>query len=311
MGMTGVYGKPKDRAEMIRLVHHALDLGITHFDTAEAYGPLANEALLGEAFVGKRDRVVIATKFGFAIDPVTGARSGGTNSKPDQIRAATEGCLKRLGTDHIDLLYQHRVDPSVPIEDVAGAVKNLIAAGKVRHFGMSEASVATIRRAHGVQPVAAVQSEYSLWWREPEAQLLPALEDMGIGFVPFSPLGAGFLSGTLTDAGALEKGDFRTMVPRFSPEALRQNMALVEIVKALAATYGATPSQIALAWLLARKPWIAPIPGTTNPDRLAENCGAVALAATPDFLTAVEKAVAGFTPTGARLPEAVLAMTGL
>lgn len=311
MSMSSGYGPPADRGEMIRLVHAAHDHGVTHFDTAEAYGPFANEELLGEALRPIRERVVVATKFGFDIDPATGARTGGANSRPEHIRQVAEASLKRLRTDHIDLFYQHRVDPAVPIEDVAGTVKELIAAGKVKHFGLSEAAVGTIRRAHAVQPVAAVQSEYSLFWRGPEKELLPALEELGIGFVPFSPLGAGFLTGTIDQNTQFHPTDFRNLVPRFSPEARKANMALVALVQAVAARKGATPAQLALAWLLAQKPWVAPIPGTTKLHRLEENLGAVNVELTAADLQEIDAASSALQLEGARLPEAALQMTGL
>lgn len=311
MGMSGVYGPGVERADMIRLIRDAHDRGVTHFDTAEAYGPFANEDLLGEALEPIRDKVVIATKFGFDIDLATGARNGGTNSRPDHIKAVVEAQLKRLRTDHIDLLYQHRVDPAVPIEDVAGAVRDLIAEGKVGHFGLSEAGIQTIRRAHAVQPVTAVQSEYSLFWRGPEVELLPLLEELGIGFVPFSPLGAGFLTGKIDESTTFEAGDFRNFVPRFSPEARKANMALVEVVKRVATRKAATPAQVALGWLLAQKPWIAPIPGTTKLHRLDDNLGAVDLDLTEADLAEIDAGTALITVQGERLPEAVLKMTGL
>jgi len=311
MSMTSAYGPAADKAEMIKLIRSAHDLGITHFDTAEAYGPLANEELLGEALQPIREQVVIATKFGFAIDPETGKRGPGTNSRPEHIKAAAHACLKRLRTDYIDLFYQHRVDPDVPIEDAAGAVQELIAQGKVKHFGMSEAGVRTIRRAHAVQPVTAVQSEYSLFWRGPEAELLPTLEELGIGFVPFSPLGAGFLTGKIDENTTFDATDFRNIVPRFSPEARKANMALVDLVKGVAERKGATPAQIALAWLLAQKPWIVPIPGTTKLSRLQENIGAVNVELTGNDLKQIEEAASLLKLEGARLPEAVLKMTGL
>lgn len=311
MGMSGVYGPGVARADMIRLIRDAHDRGVTLFDTAEAYGPFANEALLGEALEPIRDKVIIATKFGFDIDLATGARSGGTNSRPDHIKPVVEAQLKRLRTDHIDLLYQHRVDPAVPIEDVAGAVRDLIAAGKVGHFGLSEAGIQTIRRAHAVQPVTAVQSEYSLFWRGPELDLLPLLEDLGIGFVPFSPLGAGFLTGKIDESTTFKASDFRNLVPRFSPESRKANMALVEVVKRVATRKGATPAQVALGWLLAQKPWIAPIPGTTKLHRLDENLGAVDLDLTEVDLAEIDAGAALVTVQGERLPEAVLKMTGL
>jgi aryl-alcohol dehydrogenase-like predicted oxidoreductase len=309
MGMTGVYGAPVDRSDMIRLIQDAHDRGVTFFDTAEAYGPFTNEALLGEALQPIRDKVVIATKFGFDIDLETGARKGGTNSRPERIKAVAEAALKRLKTDRIDLFYQHRVDPAVPIEDVAGAVRDLIAAGKVGHFGLSEVGVQTIRRAHAVQPVTAVQSEYSLFWRGPETGLLSVLEELGIGFVPFSPLGAGFLTGKIDETTTFEAGDFRNFVPRLAPEARKANMALVEVVKAVAARKGATPAQVALGWLLAQKPWIVPIPGTTKLHRLEENLGAVDLDLTAADLAEIDAEAAKIEVQGDRLPEAVLKMT--
>ncbi len=311
MGMSSAYGPAADKGEMIKLIHAAYDLGVTHFDTAEAYGPFANEELVGEALQPIRAQVTIATKFGFDIDLETGQRTGGTNSKPDHIKAVADACLRRLRTDHIDLFYQHRVDPGVPIEDVAGAVKELIAQGKVKHFGMSEAGVQTIRRAHAVQPVTAVQSEYSLFYRGPEAELLPALEELGIGFVPFSPLGAGFLAGKIDENTKFDPTDFRNFVPRFTPEARKANMVLVELVKSVAERKGATPAQVALAWLLAQKPWIVPIPGTTKLHRLEENLGAVDLELTEADLKQINEASSGLKLEGARLPEAVLKMTGL
>jgi aryl-alcohol dehydrogenase-like predicted oxidoreductase len=311
MGMTGVYGSAGDRSEMTQLIHDAHDLGVTFFDTAEAYGPFANEELLGEALRPIRDKVVIATKFGFDIDLETGARSGGTNSRPEHVKAVAEAALKRLKTDRIDLFYQHRVDPAVPIEDVAGAVKQLIAEGKVKHFGLSEAGVQTIRRAHAVQPVTAVQSEFSLFWRAPEAELLPALEQLGIGFVPFSPLGAGFLTGKIDENTAFDPTDFRNHVPRFTPEARKANMALVSVVKAVADRKGATQAQVALAWLLAKKPWIVPIPGTTKLHRVEENLESADLEMTPNDLAEIDAEVSKIEVRGERLPEASLKMTGL
>ncbi|MDW9570885.1 aldo/keto reductase [Sinorhizobium meliloti] len=310
MGMTGVYGGSADKGEMIKLIHDAHDRGVTFFDTAEAYGPFANEALLGEALQPIRDKVVIATKFGFDIDLETGARSGGTNSRPEHVKAVAVAALKRLKTDRIDLFYQHRVDLNVPIEDVAGAVGDLIAEGKVKHFGLSEAGVQTIRRAHAVQPVTAVQSEYSLFWRGPEADLLPVLEELGIGFVPFSPLGAGFLTGKIDENTKFEQGDFRNLVPRFSTEARKANMALVRVVNGVADRKGATPAQVALAWLLAQKPWIVPIPGTTKLHRLEENLGALDLELTADELADIDAEASKVEVQGERLPEAVLKMTG-
>jgi len=310
MGMTGVYGPATDRPAMIELLRAAVGRGVNFFDTAEVYGPFANEELLGEALAPLRGQVVIATKFGFDVDQQTGARTGRLNSRPAHIKAVAEAALKRLKIDAIDLFYQHRVDPDVPIEEVAGAVKELIAAGKVRHFGMSEAAVATIRRAHAVQPVTAVQSEYSLWWREPEVELLPTLEALGIGFVPFSPLGAGFLTGKMDAHTRFDKSDFRSAVPRFAPEALQANLALVDLLRTVAARKQATPAQVALAWLLAQKPWIIPIPGTTKLARLDENLGAIELELSPDELRDIDLAASKITLEGARLPESVLAMTG-
>ena len=310
MGMSSAYGPAADRQEMIGFIRAAHERGVTLFDTAEAYGPFANEELVGEALAPIRDKVVIATKFGFDIDPETGQRRGGTNSRPEHIVAVADAALKRLKTDRIDLFYQHRVDPDVPIEDVAGALKDLIAAGKVKHFGLSEAGVHTIRRAHAVQPVTAVQSEYSLFWRGPEAELLPTLQELGIGFVPFSPLGAGFLTGKIDENTKFDPTDFRNSVPRFSPEARKANMALVDIVKAVAARKGATPAQVALAWLLAQKPWIVPIPGTTKLHRLEENLGAIGVRLTADDLQEITTALSTFQAQGERLPEAALKMTG-
>jgi aryl-alcohol dehydrogenase-like predicted oxidoreductase len=311
MGMSAAYGPASDKGEMVKLIRAAHDLGVTHFDTAEAYGPFANEELVGEALEPVRDQVTIATKFGFDIDLETGKRSGGTNSRPEHVKAVAEASLKRLRTDCIDLFYQHRVDPSVPIEDVAGAVKELIAQGKVKHFGMSEAGVQTIRRGHAVQSITAVQSEYSLFWRGPESELLPILQELGIGFVPFSPLGAGFLTGKIDENTKFDPTDFRNLVPRFSPEARKANMVLVDLVKALAERKGATAAQVALAWLLAQKPWIVPIPGTTKLNRLEENLGAVNVELTEDDLTQINEAASRMKLEGARLPEAVLKMTGL
>lgn len=311
MGMTSAYGPPADKSAMVELIRRAHDLGVTHFDTAEAYGPFVNETLLGEALVPIRDQVVIATKFGFNINPDTGERGPGTNSQPAHIRRVAEDALKRLKTDRIDLFYQHRVDPAVPIEDVAGAVKDLIAEGKVKHFGLSEAGVQTIRRAHAVQPVAAVQSEYSLFWRGPEAELFPALDELGIGFVPFTPLGAGFLTGKIDETTTFDATDFRNLVPRLAPEARKANMALVEIVKDVAAAKGATPAQIALAWILAQRSGISPIPGTTKLHRLEENLGAAEVILTADELSGLASALNQIEVKGARLPEAVLKMSGL
>jgi len=310
MSMSALYGPPADKGEMIKLIRTAHDRGVTLFDTAESYGPFANEELVGEALQPIRDKSVIATKFGFDIDLETGERRGGTNSRPEHIKRVAEACLKRLRTDHIDLFYQHRVDPEVPIEDVAGAVKELIADGKVKYFGLSEAGIKTIRRAHAVQPITAVQSEYSLFWRGPEVELLPTLEELGIGFVPFSPLGAGFLTGKIDENTKFDPTDFRNNVPRFSPEARKANMVLVDMVKAAADRKGATPAQVALAWLLAQRPWIVPIPGTTKLHRLDENLGAVNVELTEDDLKQIDEAASKLTLLGARLPEAALKMTG-
>jgi aryl-alcohol dehydrogenase-like predicted oxidoreductase len=311
MGMSSAYGPAADKGEMIKLIRAAHDLGVTHFDTAEAYGPFVNEELVGEALQPIRDKVAIATKFGFDIDLETGARRGGTNSRPGHIKQVANAALKRLRTDTIDLFYQHRVDPNVPIEDVAGALKELISEGKVKHFGMSEAAVQTIRRAHAVQPVTAVQSEYSLFFRGPETELLPALEELGIGFVPFSPLGAGFLTGKIDENTRFDPTDFRNMVPRFTAEARKANMVLVDLVKSVAERKKATPAQIALAWLLAQKPWIVPIPGTTKPHRLEENLGAANVELSEADLKQIDEASSSMKLEGARLPEAVLKMTGL
>ncbi len=310
MSMSSAYGPPADRQEMITLIRAAHDRGVTLFDTAEAYGPFANEELVGEALAPIRNNVIIATKFGFDIDLETGARRGGTDSRPEHIKAVTEASLKRLRTDRIDLLYQHRVDPAVPIEDVAGTVKELIAEGKVKHFGLSEAGVQTIRRAHAVQPVAAVQSEYSLFWRGPDAELLPLLEELGIGFVPFSPLGAGFLTGKIDENTKFDPADFRNLVPRFSPEARKANFALVGMIKGVAERKQATPAQVALAWLLAQKPWIVPIPGTTKLHRLEENLGSIDLKLTFADLKEINEAVSKIQVQGERLPETALKMTG-
>ena len=311
MSMTSAYGPAADKVEMIKLMRDAHGRGVTFFDTAEAYGPFKNEELVGEALEPIRDKVVIATKFGFNIDPETGERRSGTNSRPEHIKLVAEGALKRLRTDHIDLLYQHRVDPQVPIEDVAGTVKNLIAEGKVKHFGLSEAGVQTIRRAHAVQAVSAVQSEYSLFWRGPESELLPTLEELGIGFVPFSPLGAGFLTGQINEKTKFDPTDFRNHVPRFSPEARKANMALVDLVKDAAKRKHATPAQVALAWLLAQKSWIVPIPGTTKLHRLEENIGAVEVELTDSDIAEMNEAASKLSLEGERLPEAALKMTGL
>ena len=309
MAMSSGYGPPADRTEMISLIRSAVERGVTFFDTAEAYGPFRNEELVGEALAPVRDRVVIATKFGFRID-ARGLRLDGLDSRPAHVREVAEAALRRLRVDATDLFYQHRVDPEVPIEDVAGAVKELIREGKVRHFGLSEASAQTVRRAHAVQPVTAVQSEYSLWWREPEAVLLPTLEELGIGFVPFSPLGAGFLTGKLDENTKFDSTDFRNVVPRFTPEARQANRAFVELLGRFAGGKGATPAQIALAWLLAQRPWIVPIPGTRRLERLDENLGAAAVVLTPAELREIGDAASKLAVTGARLPEGALKLTG-
>jgi len=312
MGMSFSYGPPKDRNEMIELLRAAVERGITFFDTAEAYGPFTNEELVGEALAPLRDRVVIATKFGFdnKVDPRGTKGAPKLNSRPEHIREVAEASLKRLRTDVIDLFYQHRVDPDVPIEDVAGAVKDLIQQGKVRHFGLSEAGVQTVRRAHAVQPVTALQSEYSLWFRRPEEEMLSVLEELGIGLVPYSPLGKGFLTGKIDEKTTFDKTDFRSSLPRFTPEARKANQALIDLLGSIAAKKNATPAQIALAWLLAQKPWIVPIPGTTKLQRLEENVGAVALELTPGDLREIDEAVAKITVQGARYPEMIEKMSG-
>ena len=310
MNMTGPYGPPQDSREMIALLHAAVERGVTFFDTAEGYGPLENEKLLGKAFEDIRGDVVIATKFGFEIDAKSGERLGGLNSRPEHIRTVTDAMLTRLGTDYIDLLYQHRVDPEVPIEDVAGTVKELIAEGKVRHFGLSEAGVATVRRAHAVQPVTALQSEYSLWYRGPEAEILPTLEELGIGFVPFSPLGAGFLTGKIDATTELAEDDFRSGVPRFATEYREANLALVDLIRAVATRKAATPAQIALGWLLAQKPWIVPIPGTTKLHRLEENLGGADIEFSADELADITAATSKLELVGDRLPKDFLELTG-
>jgi aryl-alcohol dehydrogenase-like predicted oxidoreductase len=311
MGMSFSYGPPKDKQQMITLLHAAVDRGITFFDTAEVYGPFTNEELLGEALSPVRDKVVIATKFGFQMNPEGKPGSHSLNSRPEHIKAVADASLKRLRIDVIDLFYQHRVDPSVPIEDVAGAVKDLIHAGKVRHFGMSEAAAKTIRRAHAVQPLTALQSEYSLWTRGPEAEIIPTLEELGIGFVPYSPLGKGFLTGKMDENTSLGKDDFRSTLPRFTPEAMRANQALVDLLTAIAKNKNATPAQIALTWLLAQKPWIVPIPGTTKLSRLDENIGALNVSLTSADLDEIESAAAAIHIEGARYPEHIEKMTGL
>jgi len=307
MGLNFAYGQAMDRQEAIALVRSAVERGVTFFDTAEAYGPFTNEEIVGEALAPFRDRVVIATKFGFTFEP-GGHR--GLSSRPAHIKAAAEASLERLKIETIDLLYQHRVDPDVPIEDVAGAVKDLIREGKVRHFGLSEPGVQTIRRAHAVQPVTAVQSEYSLWWRRPESDVLPVLEELGIGFVPFSPLGKGFLTGTINENTTFESGDFRNIVPRFTADARKANQTLVDLLRQIGERKQATPAQIALAWLLAQKPWIVPIPGTTKLHRLEENIGAAAIALTPDDLREIDNAASAITVQGERYPEHLERMTG-
>jgi aryl-alcohol dehydrogenase-like predicted oxidoreductase len=302
MGMSQGYGpNPGDRQQMIDLIRAAVDRGVTFFDTAEVYGPFVNEELVGEALAPVRDQVVIATKFGFAFDDH--GRQTGVSSRPEHVKRAVDGSIRQLGVDTIDLLYQHRVDPDVPIEDVAGVVKELIAAGKVRHFGLSEAGTRNIRRAHAVQPVAALQSEYSLWWREPEAEILPTLEELGIGFVPFSPLGKGFLTGTVSTTASFDTGDIRNTIPRFSAEARDANQALVDILATIAPRKGATPGQLALAWLLAQRPWIVPIPGTRRLERLEENIGASDLQLTAGDLHEIDTAAAQIEVQGARYPE--------
>jgi len=309
MGMSFGYGPPADREEMIALLRTAVERGVTFFDTAEAYGPYANEELLGEALAPLRGRVVVATKFGFKFD--ADGKQIGLDSRPAHIREVADAALKRLRVDAIDLLYQHRVDPSVPIEDVAGAVKDLIRQGKVKHFGLSEAGAKTVRRAHAVQPVAAVQSEYSLWWRRPEEDLLPTLEELGIGFVPFSPLGKGFLTGKIDASTSFDKSDFRNIVPRFAPEARKANQALVDLVSEVAARKKATPAQIAIAWLLAQRPWIVPIPGTTKLRRLDENLGAATVALSAKESRDLADAAAAIPVEGDRYPERLEKMTGL
>jgi len=314
MGMSFSYGPPKDKLEMISLLRAAVERGITFFDTAEVYGPFLNEELVGEALAPVRDQVVIATKFGFDLSPDFDPRGmkglPGLNSRPEHIQQAAEGSLKRLKIDVIDLLYQHRVDPNVPIEDVAGAVKDLIQAGKVKHFGLSEAGVQTIRRAHAVQPVTALQSEYSLWTRTPEKEVIPALEELGIGLVPYSPLGKGFLTGKIDENAKFDSTDFRSTLPRFTPEALTANQALIGLLAGIGEQKNATPAQIALAWLLAQKPWMVPIPGTTKLHRLDENIGALSVELTPDDVRDIDVAAAKITVQGARYPEKLEQMTG-
>ncbi len=314
MGMSFSYGPPKDKQEMASLLRAAVERGITFFDTAEVYGPFINEELVGEGLAPFRKQVVIATKFGFNLDPDFDPRGmkglPGLNSRPEHIKQAAEGSLKRLKVETIDLLYQHRVDPDVPIEDVAGAVKELIQAGKVKHFGLSEAGVQTIRRAHAVQPLAALQSEYSLWTRTPEKEVIPTLEELGIGFVPYSPLGKGFLTGKIDENATFDSTDFRSTLPRFTPQALKANQAVIHLLGSIAARQKATPAQIALAWLLAQKPWIVPIPGTTKLHRLDENIGAASVELTPDDLSDIDSAASKITVQGARYPEKLERMTG-
>jgi aryl-alcohol dehydrogenase-like predicted oxidoreductase len=305
MGMSDSYGPPKDRQVMIALLRSAVERGVTFFDTAEVYGPFTNEELVGEGLAPFRGQVVIATKFGFKLEA-----GSGLDSRPEHIREVAEASLKRLSVEAIDLFYQHRVDPDVPIEDVAGTVRELIREGKVKHFGLSEAGAQTIRRAHAIQPVTAVQSEYSLWWRAPEAEVLPVLEELGIGFVPFSPLGRGFLTGKMDEKTAFDSSDFRNSLPRFTPEARKANRSLIALLGEIAERKKATPAQIALAWLLARKPWIVPIPGTTKLHRLDENIGAVAVELTPDDLRDIDSAASKITVQGARYPEELEQMTG-
>ena len=309
MGMSFGYGPPADKKEMISLIRKAVELGVTFFDTAEVYGPFTNEELVGEALAPVRKQVVIATKFGFKLDPETGKQAG-LDSRPEHIKEVAEASLKRLKTDVIDLFYQHRVDPDVPIEDVAGAVKNLIRQGKVKHFGLSEAGAQTIRRAHAVQPVTALQSEYSLWWREPEAEIIPTLEALGIGFVPFSPLGKGFLTGAIKEDTKFDKTDFRNIVPRFTEENRKTNQAMVDLIDKFAKRKKATPAQIALAWLLAQKPWIVPIPGTTKLHRLEENIGAAAVELAPADVRELESAASEIAVQGARYPEQLQKLVG-
>jgi aryl-alcohol dehydrogenase-like predicted oxidoreductase len=309
MGLSFGYGPAVDKQHGISLIRAAVERGVTFFDTAEVYGPFTNEELVGEALAPFRDQVVIATKFGFNIDPNTGKQAG-LDSRPEHIKEVAEASLKRLKTDVIDLLYQHRVDPNVPIEDTAGAVKDLIQQGKVKHFGLSEAGVQTIRRAHAVQPVAALQSEYSLWWREPEGEVIPTLDELGIGFVPFSPLGKGFLTGAIKEDTQFDKTDFRNIVPRFTPENRKANQAVVDLIGKFAQQKKATPAQIALAWLLAQKPWIVPIPGTTKLHRLDENNGAAAIELTPEDLRQLDIATSKIAVQGARYPEALQKLVG-
>ena len=312
MGMSFSYGPPKDKKEMSDLLHAAVERGITFFDTAEVYGPFTNEELVGEALAPFHGKVVIATKFGFDVSGSDNRPgSAGVNSRPEHIKEAVEGSLKRLKVESIDLLYQHRVDPNVPIEDVAGTVKELIQAGKVKHFGLSEAGVKTIRRAHAVQPVSALQSEYSLWWRKPEQEVIPTLKELGIGLVPYSPLGKGFLTGTIDGNSRFESSDFRSTLPRFTPRAIKANQALIDLLGRIAKSKNATPAQVALAWLLAQGSWMVPIPGTTKLNRLEENIGGVSLQLTPEDLRGMDEAASKITVEGARYPERLEKMTGL
>jgi aryl-alcohol dehydrogenase-like predicted oxidoreductase len=310
MGMSFAYGPPHDKAQMISLIRHSIERGVTFFDTAEVYGPYTNEELVGEALAPFRNHVVIATKFGFRPSATEVGRWTDLDSHPDHIKAVVDASLRRLKIEIIDLLYQHRVDPDVPIEDVAGSVQDLIREGKVRHFGLSEAGAQTIRRAHAVQPVTALQSEYSLWWRKPESEILPLLEELGIGFVPFSPLGKGFLTGKIDENTTFDQSDFRNVIPRFAAEARKANQAIVELLTDIAKRKNATPAQVALAWLLAQKPWVVPIPGTTKLDRLDENLDAVNLELTADDLQEIDRASAGISIQGARYPEHYDRMTG-
>src|SRR5271154_2698250 len=311
MGLTFGYGPAVEKQHGIAVIRAAVEDGLTFFDTAETYGPFFNEELVGEALAPFKGKVVIATKFGWDIDPETGKHHGGVNSKPEQIKRAVEGSLKRLRIESIDLLYRRRVDPNVPIEEVAGAVKELIQAGKAKHFGLSEAAAQTIRRAHAVQPLTALQSEYSLWWRRPEAEVIPTLEELGIGFVPYSPLGRGFLTGKIDESAKFESTDFRSTLPRFTAEALKANQALIDLLGRIAERKQTTPAQIALAWLLAQKPWMVPIPGTTKLDLLDENIGAVSVELTPDDLRSIDVAASNITVQGTRYPERLEKMTGL
>lgn len=310
MGLSSGYGPPTDKKEAIALLHAAVEKGVTFFDTAEVYGPLTNEELLGEALAPHRDKIVIATKFGFQLDPAGGARWVGLNSRPAHIKEVAEAALKRLRTDRIDLFYQHRVDPEVPIEEVAGAVKELIKEGKVKHFGLSEAGAQTIRKAHAVQPVTAVQSEYSIWWRQPEKEILPTLEELGIGFVPYSPLGRGYLTGKIDENTKFDSTDFRNNLPRFQADAMKVNQVLIDLLHEIGKRKNASPGQIALAWILAQKPWMVPIPGTTKRHRLEENIAAAAVQLSEQDLQEIENAAAKISVQGSRYPEHLEQMTG-